>query len=358
MMEKQLRRRDVLAMGAAAPVAGALGLSVGQDPTGPLAQPDAAERRRSSTPCSATCPTAPARVGAQDGRGGAGRLHPRDVGARPERPRGRAGVSCAAAGRVPAGCRPSLFNHSHGGGYTIGKKEFVEGRSYLQPTPYANALTDQGYVALVHRPLGLRRAERHATELDMFKAMLWRGQVLWGMMVYDSLRAVDYLLHAAGRGPARASRRSACRWAARWPGGWPRSTSASRSTVDINCLTDFDALIAAKGLDAPRHLLLRARPAEALHHGADQRADRAAARTSASSGLRDALTPLDGVDRDRPRAVRGVRRQGHAGALEAAALRRRTPGDRGRPRRHRGVPEAVAVVGRRSGRAQSLHLRP
>jgi len=47
-------------------------------------------------------------------------------------------------GRVPA----VLFNHSHGGGYTIGKQEFVEGRSYLQPKPYAKELTEQGYVAL------------------------------------------------------------------------------------------------------------------------------------------------------------------------------------------------------------------
>ena len=36
------------------------------------------------------------------------------------------------AGRAPA----MIFNHSHGGGYTIGKKEFVDGRSYLQPVPY------------------------------------------------------------------------------------------------------------------------------------------------------------------------------------------------------------------------------
>ena len=34
------------------------------------------------------------------------------------------------SGRVPA----VLFDHSHGGGYTIGKKEFIEGRSYLQPS--------------------------------------------------------------------------------------------------------------------------------------------------------------------------------------------------------------------------------
>src|SRR4030042_6406677 len=39
-----------------------------------------------------------------------------------------------------------VFDHSHGGGYDIGKKELVEGRSYMQPTPYAKALTAEGYV--------------------------------------------------------------------------------------------------------------------------------------------------------------------------------------------------------------------
>ena len=92
-------------------------------------------------------------------------------------------------GRAPA----VVFNHSHGGGYTIGKKEFIEGRTYLQPVPYAKALTDLGYVGLCidHWVFGERS---HTTELDMFKAMLWKGQVLWGMMVYDSLRALDWLV--------------------------------------------------------------------------------------------------------------------------------------------------------------------
>src|SRR3982751_6889485 len=38
-----------------------------------------------------------------------------------------------ATGRIPA----IVFNHSHGGGYTIGKTELLEGRTYLQPEPYA-----------------------------------------------------------------------------------------------------------------------------------------------------------------------------------------------------------------------------
>ena len=95
-----------------------------------------------------------------------------------------------------------LFNHSHGGGYTIGKKEFIEGRSYLQPAPYAKALTDLGYVALCidHWVFGERS---HDTEHDTFKEMLWEGRVLWGMMVYDSLRAIDWLVTRPDVDPPR-----------------------------------------------------------------------------------------------------------------------------------------------------------
>ena len=72
-----------------------------------------------------------------------------------------------ASGRAPA----IVFNHSHGGGYKIGKQEFLEGRSYLHPVPYAKALTDLGYVALCidHWVFGERS---HTTEPDMCKAML------------------------------------------------------------------------------------------------------------------------------------------------------------------------------------------
>src|SRR4029453_8814436 len=106
----------------------------------------------------------------------------------------------SGAGRAPA----VLFNHSHGGGYKIGKQEFIEGRSYLQPVPYAKVLTDLGYVSLCidHWVFGERS---HTTEADMFKAMLWRGQVLWGMMVYDSLRALDFLVEQPSVDAARVA---------------------------------------------------------------------------------------------------------------------------------------------------------
>ena len=109
--------------------------------------PKAAERRKELYALMGRLPDRQRPVGAekkseQERR----RLHSRDVAVRSERDRAGAGVSRtseSASGRAPA----VLFNHSHGGGYTIGKKEFIEGRSYLQPEPYAKTLTDLGYVA-------------------------------------------------------------------------------------------------------------------------------------------------------------------------------------------------------------------
>jgi len=199
------------------------------------------------------------------------------------RPRG-------ATGRLPA----VLFNHSHGGGYGIGKKEFVEGRSYLQPKPYAKELTDLGYVALAidHWIFGDRS---HTSELDMFKLMLWRGQVLWGMMVYDSLRALDLLLQRPDVDPARVatlgmSMGSTMAW---WVAALDERVKV---TVDINCLTDFDSLVADKGL--ARHGIYYYVPGLLKHFTTSQINALIAPRPHLSLvGLRDALTPLEGVER-------------------------------------------------------------
>src|SRR5262245_7266445 len=93
-----------------------------------------------------------------------------------------------AVGRVPV----VLYNHAHGGDYVLGKDELLIGRSALQQPPYAVALTARGYAALAIDAwtFGERRGR---TESETFKQMLWQGQVLWGMMVYDSLKAIDYL---------------------------------------------------------------------------------------------------------------------------------------------------------------------
>jgi dienelactone hydrolase len=149
----------------------------------------------------------------------------------------------AAAGRLPV----VLFNHSHGGNYVLGKDELLAGREYLQAPPYAEALTERGYAALAidHWLFGERRGR---TESELFKEMLWRGRVLWGMMVYDSLRAIDYL---ATRADVDLGRLATLGLSMGSTMAWWVAALDERVTVcvDLCCLTDFQALVEARGLD-------------------------------------------------------------------------------------------------------------
>jgi dienelactone hydrolase len=193
------------------------------------------------------------------------------------------------AGRVPG----VLFDHSHGGGYKIGKQEFIDGRSYLQPVPYAKVLTDLGYVALCIDSWVFGERS-HTTEADMFKAMLWRGQVLWGMMVYDGLRALDFLLErpevdASRVGTLGMSMGSTMAW-------WLAALDERlKVTVDINCLTDFHALLARKALSL--HGLYYYVPGLINHFTTAQINALIAPRAHLGlAGLRDRLTPVEGLD--------------------------------------------------------------
>jgi dienelactone hydrolase len=193
------------------------------------------------------------------------------------------------AGRVPG----VLFDHSHGGGYKIGKQEFIDGRSYLQPVPYAKVLTDLGCVALCIDSWVFGERS-HTTEADMFKAMLWRGQVLWGMMVYDGLRALDFLLEHPQVDPSRVgtlgmSMGSTMAW-------WLAALDERlKVTVDINCLTDFHALLARKALSL--HGLYYYVPGLINHFTTAQINGLIAPRAHLGlAGLRDQLTPVEGLD--------------------------------------------------------------
>lgn len=85
-----------------------------------------------------------------------------------------------------------VFNHSHGGNYTNGRNEFVHSSSYLQQPSFAKALTEMGYAACSIDMWGFN--ERGGkTESELVKQMLWQGQVMWGMMLYDNIRMLDYM---------------------------------------------------------------------------------------------------------------------------------------------------------------------
>jgi len=186
-----------------------------------------------------------------------------------------------------------LFNHSHGGGYKIGKNEFIEGRSYLQDPTYARAITEQGWAGLCI-DTWVFGERSHTSEEDMFKAMLWQGQVLWGMMVYDSLKAVDYLVSRQDVDPQRIgtlgiSMGSTMAW-------WAAALDERiKVTVDICCLTEFHTLIRERGLG--RHGVYYYVP-DLLKHftTADINALIAPRPHLALAGIRDKLTPRKGLD--------------------------------------------------------------
>jgi dienelactone hydrolase len=195
-------------------------------------------------------------------------------------------------GRAPA----VLFNHSHGGGYDVGKRELVEGRAYLQPVPYARDLTARGWIALAvdHWCFGERaRAERG--ELDTFKAMLWQGQVLWGMMVHDSLRALDWLAARGDVDPARLGTlgMSMGSTMAQWLAALDERV---RVTVDLCCLGDWHALLDGNGLAG--HGVYYFVPGLLRHFStAGLNALIVPRAHLAEAGLRDPLTPVPGLDR-------------------------------------------------------------
>ena len=187
-----------------------------------------------------------------------------------------------------------LYNHAHGGDYELGKEELIHGRSALQSPPYARALTDLGYCVLCIDAwnFGERRGR---TELELFKEMLWKGRVLWGMMVYDSLRAVDYLLARPEVDPTRLgtlglSMGSTMAW---WLAALDERVKVC---VDICCLTDFHELIRTRGLDG--HGIYYYVP-DLLKHFDTARinAVRAAGVHLAVAGNYDPLTPPAGLDK-------------------------------------------------------------
>ena len=195
-----------------------------------------------------------------------------------------------AKGRLPT----VLFNHSHGGNYVIGKRELVDGREYMHKPPYATELTSRGYAVLCFDTwvFGERRGR---TESAVFKEMLWNGRVLWGMMVYDSIKAVDYLLTRDDVDPKRIatlgmSMGSTMAW-------WLAALDDRiKVCVDICCLTDFQALIEEGNLDG--HGIYYYVPSLLKHFTTAQINALIGPRPHlAIAGNQDKLTPVKGLDR-------------------------------------------------------------
>lgn len=197
--------------------------------------------------------------------------------------------------RKLAGPAPTMiYNHAHGGDYVLGKEEFLRGRDALQQPAYALEVTRRGWCGFCMDTwnFGERRGR---TESELFKEMLWKGQVLWGMMVYDSIRGIDYLaqrpeVDAKRLCTAGISMGSTMAW---WLAALDQRIKV---TVDICCLTDFHALIQARGLDG--HGIYYYVPGLLKHFTTAQINALIAPRAHLSlAGNYDRLTPPEGLER-------------------------------------------------------------
>jgi cephalosporin-C deacetylase-like acetyl esterase len=187
-----------------------------------------------------------------------------------------------------------LYNHAHGGDYVLGKDELIRGRNAIQSPPYAEALARKGIASLCIDTwnFGERRGR---TESELFKEMLWKGQVLWGMMVYDNIRALDYAVsredvQEARIGTLGLSMGSTMAW-------WTAALDVRiKVCVDLCCLTDFHALIESRGLDG--HGIYYYVPSLLKHFSTADIAALIAPRPHLSvAGIFDKLTPPTGLDR-------------------------------------------------------------
>ncbi|MBI4978000.1 MAG: acetylxylan esterase [Spirochaetes bacterium] len=193
-------------------------------------------------------------------------------------------------GHVPA----VLYNHAHGGNFKLGKDELLNGCPPYITTPYIDDIIERGWAVLAidHWVFGERGGRKQD---DVFKEMLWKGQVLWGMMVYDSLRAVDYL---GSRDDVDASRIATVGLSMGSTMAWWTAALDERiaACVDICCLTDFHALIETDGLSG--HGCYYYVPNLLKHFTTTDINALIIPRPHLSlAGLKDTLTPVSGLDR-------------------------------------------------------------
>jgi dienelactone hydrolase len=194
-----------------------------------------------------------------------------------------------------------LFIHWHAGMYGLGKEQLLRGTS-VQPA-YAPILAEMGVVTLAIDSwcFGARQHDTngHRGEEDAFKLMLWRGRVLWGMMMFDEFRALSYL---AGRPEVDSRRLGAFGMSMGSTKAWWLAALEPRVglTVDVCCLTDYESLIAANGLSG--HGIYYFVPSLLKQFDTMGVNELIVPRPRLSvNGRKDPLTPPEGVERIRER---------------------------------------------------------
>jgi len=202
-----------------------------------------------------------------------------------------------------------LYLHSHGAQYTRAKQELYLGcKSML---PYADTLAGLGIVTLCIDSwcFGERQSQNgQLGEMDTFKRMLWMGQVLWGMMVFDDLRSLDYLATRPEVDPSRIAVYGMSMGATR---AWWLAALDERvkMCIDLCCLTDFEELLRTKHLRG--HSIYYYVPKLLQHFQCAQINELIVPRKHLSlNGRHDLLTPPAGVEKIRDHLLPLYRRLG------------------------------------------------
>jgi acetyl esterase/lipase len=192
-----------------------------------------------------------------------------------------------------------LYCHAHGSTYELGKEELVKGRAVLPP--YAPVCAARGMVALAIDSWcfsgRLRQGNGRLCEWDTFKLMLWKGQVLWGMMLFDEVQAVTYLASRPEVDPNRIGVFGLSMGATKaW---WLAALDPRiRLCIDLCCLTDYEELIRAQYLRG--HSLYYYMPRLLKFFQTHEINELIVPRPRLScNGRQDPLTPPAGVDRIR-----------------------------------------------------------
>jgi hypothetical protein len=192
-----------------------------------------------------------------------------------------------------------LYIHWHGGMYDLGKEQLLVGAD-AQPA-YAPVCAEKGLVTLAIDSwcFGERKHDDNGSrgEADTFKYMLWKGQVLWGMMMFDEFRALDYLATRPEVDPNRLGVLGMSMGATKaW---WLAALDPRvRACMDVCCLTDFQELIKIHNLSG--HGIYYYVPSLLKHFQSEQINELIVPRARLSvNGRLDDLTPPAGVERIR-----------------------------------------------------------
>jgi hypothetical protein len=224
-----------------------------------------------------------------------------------------------------------IYIHAHGGTYGLGKEELFKGREQMQA--YAPVCVEKGIVALTIDSWCFSGRKHLANggrgESDTFKLMLWKGQTLWGMMMFDEVQALNYLVGRpevdAGRiGTLGLSMGSTKAW-------WLAALDPRiKLCIALCCLTDFEHLVKEDYLRG--HGIYFYTPGLLKHFQTHEITELIVPRAHLNmNGRTDPLTPPKGVERIRDHLMPIYRRFGRArdcaiqihdcGHLEIPAMR-------------------------------------